>query len=237
VINKIILLYKLSLDILSGESMLDDIIKGKIAETIVEDMFKKVGYVVLPFGYEKILSSLTSKHFNIGNYKIIMDILNKTKKNESDERKIQEALPEFVKMRIKSLPDFIVLRKLDKDELELVNKISDGIEMIKKDLDISDNRRFYFDTNLHFVEVKYRSSGYFRYPDWWIHFNLGYELILVTPNPPYFQNWSIIHPNQETDLVGFDYTFTPLKDSEVFTQFNDFNFNPYIRMIKKYFTG
>ena len=61
-----------------------DIIKGRIAESIITEMFSEMGYKVVRFGYENIMPELANKHSLI-------------KGRVSDE--------------IRSMPDFVVVDK------------------------------------------------------------------------------------------------------------------------------
>ncbi|MBI2650070.1 hypothetical protein HYX04_02025 [Candidatus Woesearchaeota archaeon] len=60
-----------------------NVVKGRIAETLVEEMFKKSGYMVYRFGYEAILENLSQ---------------NRRELQESDTLE-----------KIKSIPDFLVV--------------------------------------------------------------------------------------------------------------------------------
>ena len=60
-----------------------NVVKGRIAETLVEEMFKKSGYMVYRFGYEAVLENLSQ---------------NRRELQESDTLD-----------KIKSIPDFLVV--------------------------------------------------------------------------------------------------------------------------------
>ena len=45
----------------------ENLIKARIAETIVEDMFRKVGYQVYTFGYKPVLQNLIHSRMKSGN--------------------------------------------------------------------------------------------------------------------------------------------------------------------------
>lgn len=43
----------------SDYSFASNVVKGRIAETLVEEMLKKSGYIVYRFGYEAILENIS----------------------------------------------------------------------------------------------------------------------------------------------------------------------------------
>ena len=81
-------------------SFASQVVKGRIAETLVEEMFKKSGYKVYRFGYEAILQNISQSNVDI---------------KESD-----------TKEKIQSIPDFIVVSPNGSIQLIEVKYRSDG---------------------------------------------------------------------------------------------------------------
>ena len=90
----------------------ENLIKGRIAETIVEEMFRDAGYQVYRFGYESFLQSLVQKDNRINKRNIV--------------GKMVSSMPDFLVVK-NNKPDFIEVKfrkdgKLDKEELESWSK-------------------------------------------------------------------------------------------------------------------
>ena len=90
----------------------ENLIKGRIAETIVEEMFRDAGYQVYRFGYESFLQSLVQKENKINKRNIV--------------GKMVSSMPDFLVVK-NNKPDFIEVKfrkdgKLDKEELESWSK-------------------------------------------------------------------------------------------------------------------
>jgi len=77
-----------------------NVIKGRIAETLIEEMFKKSGYQVYRFGYEAILQNISQSNISI---------------KDSD-----------TKDKIRSIPDFVVVSPKGSIQLIEVKYNSDG---------------------------------------------------------------------------------------------------------------
>ncbi len=80
----------------------ENILKGRIAETIVEEMFRRVGFTVFPFGMEKILNILTNKPFKLPFKPRVYDY-------EIDDEDYLIA-PFVTEEKIRNLPDFIIAK-------------------------------------------------------------------------------------------------------------------------------
>ena len=90
----------------------DRIIKGRIAETIVEEMFRDAGYQVYRFGYESFLQSLVQKGNKINKNDLVGGVVS--------------SMPDFLVVK-DNKPDFIEVKfrkdgKLSKSELESWSK-------------------------------------------------------------------------------------------------------------------
>ena len=77
-----------------------NVVKGRIAETLVEEMFKNSGYKVYRFGYEAILQNISQSHI-----------------------KLQDS---ETKEKIRSIPDFIVVSPKGSIQLIEVKYSSSG---------------------------------------------------------------------------------------------------------------
>ena len=99
-------------------------------------------------------------------------------------------------------------------------------------------------TDYSFIEVKYRDNSFFKCTDEYAHFMTGVHLILVTPKSPYFHT-TVIYPTDVRDKYKESWLnegypdcldharMVALKGSRTFPEFEDFNFKPYIEMVKK----
>ena len=81
-------------------SFASNVVKGRIAETLIEEMFKKSGYQVYRFGYEAILQNISQINTDL-------------KGSETKDR-------------IRSIPDFIVVSPKGSVQLIEVKYSSDG---------------------------------------------------------------------------------------------------------------
>jgi len=202
------------------EDWLDNIIKGRIAETIVREMFRKAGFVVFPYGVENSLTTLTEPPYQI-------PTKGKTKYNMAkyDQTDKDLFLSDTIE-RIRCMPDFLTIRK----------RVNVSSYKHSGNLHVADD--------YNFIEVKYRSKNYFKCSDEYAHFMTGVHLILVTPENPYFHT-TVIYPKDVRDKYKegwadkghrcLDHTkMISLKGSHTFPEFEDFNFKPYIKMVKKY---
>src|SRR3989344_6609417 len=77
-----------------------NVVKGRIAETLVEEMFKNSGYKVYRFGYEAILQNISQSHI-----------------------KLQDS---ETKEKIRSIPDFVVVSPKGSIQLIEVKYSADG---------------------------------------------------------------------------------------------------------------
>lgn len=84
----------------SYEDFASSIVKGRIAETLIEEMFKKSQYQVYRFGYEAILQNISQSKIKI-------------KKSKTFER-------------VKSIPDFLVISPRGSIQLIEVKYKADG---------------------------------------------------------------------------------------------------------------
>jgi len=84
----------------SKTTFASNVVKGRIAETLVEEMFKKSGYQVYRFGYEAILQNISQINTDIKN-------------SETKEK-------------IRSIPDFVVVSPKGSIQLIEVKYSSDG---------------------------------------------------------------------------------------------------------------
>ncbi|MEK6932718.1 MAG: hypothetical protein AABW56_02890 [Nanoarchaeota archaeon] len=89
------------MDYNSKTSFASNVVKGRIAETLVEEMFKKSGYKVYRFGYEAILQNISQSNIDI-------------KDSETKEK-------------IRSIPDFVVVSPKGSIQLIEVKYSADGI--------------------------------------------------------------------------------------------------------------
>lgn len=69
----------------------DNIVKGRIAETIVEELFKKSGYKVFRYGYESVLQNLTQS-----GVRLKKDNINQTIRVTPDFIVIKEGVADYV---------------------------------------------------------------------------------------------------------------------------------------------
>ena len=88
---------------------LDTLIKGRIAEEIVEEMLRKAGYTILPFGIEKTLNLLTTYPFRLQRKSDIYDY------DMDDEIEIEASL--LTEEKLRNLPDFLVVKNRDKETI------------------------------------------------------------------------------------------------------------------------
>jgi hypothetical protein len=202
------------------KDFLEGMIKGKIAETIVREMFIKAGFVVFPFGYEDSLSTLTSWSLRL---------LGKRTYTNTDEEFLEYARDLNAiepREKIRNLPDFIIMRIKHPLTRERIENLSEEQKNLKV---------------LHFVEVKYRADGIIRYDNEWTKIVQGTNLILVTPNKPYFHTTLLLTLELRkkwydiwVDCLPEALELTPLKESVEFMEFDNFNFKPYIEMVERY---
>lgn len=94
----------------------ENMLKGRMAETLVEDLLKQSGNIVYRFGYEAILQNLTQIQQNFSRY------------SEVGER--IRTIPDFIVIDVEGNPVFLEVKfrwdgsvcKKDKDRLDLISE-------------------------------------------------------------------------------------------------------------------
>jgi len=199
---------------------MNELIKGKIAEEIVEEMFRRVDYTILPFGMEKMLNLLTNHPFRLPRKSEIYE------EEWNEETQLYASLQTEEKLR--NLPDFLVVKK----------------RKHKKEIEIADGKKTKITTQktfTAFIEIKFRKWG-FDSSEVWNYYNAGTYVVLVQPKPPYFVVGLVLPPVSEKALEDFceeeeipeANTFVDLKGNPYFPEFDELDFTPYIEMVKKY---
>lgn len=200
------------------KDFLESLIKGRIAETIVKEMFRKAGFVVFPFGVENSLTALTEPPYNLPSKK-------KTFRSGMFDQMDKDLFLSDVVARTRNLPDFLVVRKAVDTQSYKLHGCLHGAN------------------DYAFIEVKYRGNAYFTCSDEYAHFMTGVNLVMVSSKAPYFHT-TVIYPKEVRekykdgwleDHGTLDHAeMISLNKSHCFPEFEDFDFKPYIEMIKKY---